>query len=322
VLSLGGRWRAPQGLAVVTVYLGMIGAIIVGLDLLLPLLSDQIETLLANTPIYAKQLDEYGRWLSSLPTRYRLPLAWRQSTTDGINVIIGGGLGWLKSVTLGLVGLTLYLPWLILIPVCGFFFLKDARTLYGRLLSNFTEEDQRSRVAHFLRDVSAALAAYIRAQITACLLIGLVVGGGLGLLGAPYSLVFGVMAGLLEFIPIVGPAIVALLAALVASFVSWRLVAIVLAFLGLLRLVHDYIIYPRLISHSIELHPIVIILAVLCGAELGGVIGVFLSVPAVALLIVSWRHWQMLRADQQSITPATVVPAKLEPESQNADLSD
>lgn len=323
IFSFGGRWRAPMGLAVVTVYFGLIASVITGLDFLLPLLSEQIETFLANAPVYAKQLDQYTRWLSSLPTRYRLPVAWRQPATDGINALMQGGLDWLKALALGAVKLTFYLPWLILIPVLGFFFLKDARNFSERFLSSFAEEDLRYRVANFLRDVSAALAAYIRAQLAACLIVGLAVGLGLWALGAPYSVVFGVTAGMLEFIPIVGPAIVALLAALVASFVSWQLALMVIVFLALLRIVHDYLVYPRLISREIELHPVVIILAVLIGAELGGVAGVFFSVPIVALLIVCWRHWRILRADRHfSAPPAAAAAGPIEAEHEYADLSD
>jgi len=64
-----------------------------------------------------------------------------------------------------------------------------------------------------------------------------------------------------------------------------------LAFLGVLRIVEDYVIYPRLIRRGIALHPLAVILAVLAGAELDGVVGIFLAVPAVAIATVVGRHW-------------------------------
>src|SRR4029077_7522334 len=66
---------------------------------------------------------------------------------------------------------------------------------------------------------------------------------------------------------------------------------IVLLFLAVLRVVQDYLIYPRLIGHGIHLHPLAIIIAILCGAELAGVPGVFLAIPVVAIVTVSYRHW-------------------------------
>ena len=123
-------------------------------------------------------------------------------------------------------------------------------------------------------------------------------GVGLWLLGLPYPLVFGVGAGLFEFVPLVGPISLGAVAMLVASFHSWRNALLVFAFLAIYRMIHDYVIYPRLISRGVEVHPVVVILAVLSGAELGGVVGVFLSVPVAALLIVCWRHWRDLRQDR------------------------
>src|SRR5262245_51479104 len=167
----------------------------------------------------------------------------------------------------------------------------------------------RYRVAMFLKDVSETMAGYIRAQLLACLIVGVVVGVGLWLLGLPYPLVFGVVAGLFEFVPVVGPLLVGAVAILVASFHSWPNALLVFAFLAIYRVIHDYVIFPRLIGRGVEVHPVVVMLAVLSGAELGGVIGVFLSVPVAALLIVCWRHWRVLRHDRS----LTLVGADNEP---------
>jgi hypothetical protein len=97
----------------------------------------------------------------------------------------------------------------------------------------------------------------------------------------------------------VGPLLLAVLAALVAGFHSGPTSAlVVLIFLGVLRIVQDYIVYPRLIGHGIHLHPLAIIMAILCGAELAGVAGIFLAIPVVAVLTVSYRHWMEHRGSE------------------------
>src|SRR5262249_215383 len=171
-----------------------------------------------NMPNYAKQLDQYAKQLSALPNRYRLPPAWRQSLTDWVNSAGAGLLNWLQEVALKSVRLASYLLWLVLIPVLGFFFLKDAKAVSYRFLSSLPAADMRYRVATFLKDVSETMAGYIRAQLLACLIVGMVVGVGLWLLGLPYPLVFGVGAGLFEFVPVVGPVSLGAVAILVASF--------------------------------------------------------------------------------------------------------
>jgi predicted PurR-regulated permease PerM len=290
--------RIPHTLAIIIVYLLLAGAMALTIEKFGPLLSDQLSSFFENMPAYAKELDQYSKQLSALPRRYRLPPIWQASLTDGINSAITGLLNWLQDVAFQTVRLAPYLLWLVLIPVLGFFFLKDAKSISDRFLSSLPAADARYRVATFLKDVSETMAGYIRAQLLACLIVGVVVGVGLWLLGLPYPLVFGVGAGLFEFVPVVGPISLGAVAVLVASFHSWRNALLVFASLAIYRVIHDYVIYPRLIGRSVEVHPLLVILAVLCGAELGGVIGVFLSVPVAALLVVCLRHWRDLRNDR------------------------
>jgi predicted PurR-regulated permease PerM len=293
--------RIPRWLAVAIVYLGLIVSLFFTLERIVPLLTEQLTAFFENMPGYARGLNQYVQWLTALPSRYRLPANWKQSLIDSLNGASLNLVEWVKLVIAKTLQVTLYLPWLVLIPVIGFFFLKDAKMISDKLLTSFPHADKRYRVALFLKDVSATLAAYIRAQLLACLIVGFIEGIGLWLLGIPYPLVFGVGAGLLEFVPIVGPLTLGIVACFVAGFASWRHALLIGGFLALFRIIHDYVIYPRLISEGIEMHPVVVILAVLCGAELGGVVGVFLSVPVMALLIVCYRHWRDLQLDRSAV---------------------
>ena len=102
----------------------------------------------------------------------------------------------------------------------------------------------------------------------------------------------GLIAGIFEFVPLVGPLVVALLAALLALLhKGFGLAFIVLLFLGVLRIVHDYVTYPKIIGIGIHLHPLAVILAILAGAEVAGVAGIFLAIPVIAILTVAYRHW-------------------------------
>src|SRR4029078_12753369 len=98
----------------------------------------------------------------------------------------------------------------------------------------------------------------------------------------PYALLFGVVAGLLEFIPLIGPLVVAVGATLVVSFHSINQAIAVLVFLGTLRLVQDYVVFPRLVRRGIHIHPLGVILAILSGAELAGMGRLLLSIPRLA----------------------------------------
>jgi predicted PurR-regulated permease PerM len=119
---------------------------------------------------------------------------------------------------------------------------------------------------------------------------GVVCGIAFAVLGVPYPLLLGALAGVLEFIPLVGPLAVAIVASIVAALHAPVLVLWTAGFLAAFRVVEDYVIYPRLIRRGIPLHPLAVILAVLAGAELLGVAGMFLAVPVVGVLLVVYRH--------------------------------
>ena len=109
---------------------------------------------------------------------------------------------------------------------------------------------------------------------------------------------FGIVAGLLETIPIAGPLAVAISATSVASP---RQVLLVLAFLGSLRVLQDYVVYPRLIRRAMHLHPVGVVLAIWFGALVGGVVGVCLAVPTVGVLQMAWRHYRDYRAIERLV---------------------
>jgi predicted PurR-regulated permease PerM len=302
----GKERRIPRSIAIILVYLLLAGLIYLAIERMLPVISDQFTAFSENLPGYARQFNQSFRQLAAIPARYRLPQNWRQSLTDWINSAGPNLVEWLKAIAGTVFKLSWYLPWLVLIPVIGFFFLKDTKRISDRVLATFPEADMRYRVAIFLNDVSFTLAAYIRAQLLACLIVGVIEGVGLWSFGISYPLLFGLAAGLLEFIPVIGPMILGATATLVVSFHSLNEALVIAGFLLLFRLIHDYVIYPRLISEGMQLHPVAVILAVLSGAELAGVLGVFLSIPMAALMLVGWKHWRDLQLDRAGVIKAQV----------------
>ena len=186
-----------------------------------------------------------------------------------------------------------------MIPVLAFFLLKDAssirRTIVIALPFRF-----RLRSHRLFEDLNATLAAYVRAQLLACMLVGALCGIGFAVIGLPYAVLLGVLAGALEFIPLVGPFLLALMASTVGALHAPSTALWAIGFLATLRLAEDYVIYPRLIRRGLELHPLAVILGVLAGAELAGVAGMFLAVPAVATATVLVRHWLVWRSDDRA----------------------
>ena len=295
----------PRPLAIGVVYVLIFGSLAAVFVLLLPVLNDQLGELATEAPGYLARIQSrWQSWQTSYESR-ALPQAVREAIDRAIHQTVTAGGTFLTTKLLPLLaGWLIYLPWLILVPILAFFLLNDAELLRKSALRFLPRGHLRARGDVFLVELNDTLAAYIRAQVTACLLIGVVCTVGFLVIGVPYAIVLGIAAGLLEFIPLAGPLSIGALATGFAAFHSLGHALAVLVFLLVLRAVQDYVVFPKIVGTGIHLHPLGVILAILCGAELGGLAGVFLAIPVVAVITLAYDHYRDLRsAEAQDGTP-------------------
>ncbi|MEK6408644.1 MAG: AI-2E family transporter [Acidobacteriota bacterium] len=294
--------RLPHNVAILLVYL-LIGVVLfVGVQLIWPPLSQQVADLAKNLPGYTKSAEGWVNKVfndaNSWMRHVKIPPQWREAIFSRASDMTNAVAGWMTESVAGALGYLQYLTWPILVPILSFFLLKDAAYFEQNLIALLPNERLQKRAHWLLMDVSRTLAAYIRAQITACLVVGILVVIGLSLIRAPYPVVLATIAGLLEFIPLIGPLIAACIILGLTLTVSFKTALFVALFLAVLRLIQDYFIYPRIVGHGIKMHTLVVIIAILAGAEIGGLVGVFLSIPAVGLLIVFYNHYLAYRGIQ------------------------
>jgi predicted PurR-regulated permease PerM len=181
------------------------------------------------------------------------------------------------------------LPWLWLVPILALVLISGISWFRDSAVAHLPEGHLRWRGEEFFRHVNSILAGYIRAQALACLLVGILSMAGFRLIGMPHALLLGTISGVLEFLPAVGPLITGIVA---CSIVDSERLILLLGFLVALRLAQDYAIYPLLVGHGMHLHPVAVILAVLAGAEAGGMLGILAAIPFVGIAAVAIRHWR------------------------------
>ena len=291
--------RLPRGLAIGLVYLVLLGSGGTGTAILLPTLTEQLGEAVSRAPVYAESLGAWSQGWSAYYARSALPVEVRQGIDRSVIQVGDAVVEYARGVLIGILAVASYLPWVILVPVLAFFFLRDAAGVRRAAVAALPHR-MRRRGHEFFKEINATLAAYIRAQLLACLLVGSLCGAGFAALGVPYPALLGVLAGVLEFVPLLGPLIAAMTAAGLAALHAPLTALWVCVFLGVLRIVEDYVVYPRLVRHGIHLHPLAVIVAVLAGLELGGVAGMFLAIPAVAISTVTFRHWLDWRANGEA----------------------
>jgi len=182
---------------------------------------------------------------------------------------------------------------LFLVPILAVFFLRDGHNFHGVLISLVQSRTQREFLQDVLHDLNQMLAQFIRAQLTLAALSFAAYSSVLGIMRVPYALMLGTAGGALEFVPVAGPLVAGLAMITVALLTGYPYWPWLLLFLVVWRMVQDYVISPRIMGASVELHPLAALFGVLAGAEIAGVLGVYLSIPVMASLRIIWRRWRI-----------------------------
>src|SRR5688500_7063376 len=304
----------PRALAIMIAYVFVFSVVGFGIWAMAPLVSQQGKEFGSNLPKYAADVRQTFNDVNVRFDRMRVPEDLQnrinvQATAIGESITTAFG-----SFLLGFAG---YLPWFVLVPVLAFFFLKDVNAVRLAVLRVFPAGPWRARAELVMQDVNSTLAAYTRAQLLSCLLIGTVCTIGFYLIGLKYVLLLGILAGIFEFVPLLGPATIGLsvTATGAVSDRPWNALY-VLIFLVVLRLVHDYVTYPRIVRGGLHLHPLLIILSVLAGEQIAGIPGVFLAIPLVAIGVVIYKHVVEHKGSKGLVTEMIAASTKPEEEAQ------
>ncbi len=200
-----------------------------------------------------------------------------------VSAQLGEAASVLPRISLSLLAASANLIYLIVIPILSFFILKDGAQLRDAFLDMLTDPATRVRAEQTLAKANVLLLQYMRALLALCCTALVVLGAGLALAGVRYALLLATVAFFCEFVPMVGPIAEIAVILGVSALTGYPHILVLAACLGLFRLVQDYVIWPRLMSQGVALHPLWVIFGVFAGGNIGGVAGVFLAVPVLAL---------------------------------------
>jgi len=177
--------------------------------------------------------------------------------------------------------------WLFVVPILAIFILRDGRQLADAIVNAMGRQRNKARINQILVQVDEMLAKYVRAQLALGGLSFVFYGGSMLFLKFPYAIALGLLGGILEFLPGIGwvasAAIFLTIGFLTHAHWIWMGVLLVLW-----RLVQDYVNSPRIMGNNLQLQPLTVLFALMVGGQIGGIAGLYLSVPAVAGLRVVW----------------------------------
>ncbi|OGR73753.1 MAG: hypothetical protein A2X40_01920 [Elusimicrobia bacterium GWC2_65_9] len=267
----------------------------------LPEASRQLALLQGKAPMYFVRVQEIALRLQQEAAQ-TLPFGQSLVNSVGLNLYepVMAQLPKLPTYVLGLFPL---FSLLFLVPFITFFMLLDSTSLLQRTVQTCPSRHVEQAL-HLLSEVDTSLGNYIRGVLIIVLVIGVASFVGLKTLGVDYALAVAVLAGISSFIPYLGAIMGAAVGALVAFFQFHNVSAplqVVVLFAGI-RMADEAFVQPLVSKHSIHLHPLVFLLALMLGGKLFGFIGLLFAVPAAcilkALLVVGW-DWYVSEAQMR-----------------------
>jgi predicted PurR-regulated permease PerM len=296
------KWTHSRGWAIAAIYLLIVGLLITFFFIVGPRIGHQAQTLSESLPSLVERVGS-GQIAEQIGSEHH----WSQRTTDQIKGFLVNHrkdmLQIAQRVGVRVAGVAKQAWLIVLVPILAAFFLREGRVFSGTLVSLINARPQREFLENVLKDLNDMLAQFIRAQLILAGLTLLAYSAALGTMQVQYWLVLGTAGGMLEFIPVVGPLTAAALIIVVSILTGSHWLAVMI-FLGIWRLIQDYVISPRVLGKSTELHPLAAIFGVLAGGEIAGILGIYLSIPVMASLRIVWRRWR-LYAEKRRFGPLT-----------------
>jgi predicted PurR-regulated permease PerM len=273
----------PRALAVLLIYL-IFAVLVAGLGFLVfPVLADEI-----------------GRLLSSVPEQYAALLGWLRDRPQRVLRILGQRLPPFEALPAtmtsspaesvrGIFGLTsgmfALLTWVVTVLAVAFYWTLDVPRL-ERLALSMLPVARRAQALGAWREIESKLGGYFRAQAIAMLIVGVASGVGYAAIGLPNPLALGILAGLFEGIPLVGPFLAAIPALLAALEMGLPVVLLTITWSSVVQLVESNVLVPRLMSQAVGVSELVSLIAILAFGSAYGILGVFLAIPTAAVIHV------------------------------------
>ncbi|MBP1904844.1 putative PurR-regulated permease PerM [Paenibacillus turicensis] len=284
VRTLGGR-KVPRTIAVLLIYAVFLVIVAVILINLIPMIIKQLGELDEHLPKLTMHTQQVINEIdhSSMPGGIRMGLTnwffgleqkFAKALSDFMNNI---------GATIEIVFNAFIVPFLI------FYILKDFQFFEDKMMQ-FLPRAHRKPIVRLMKEIDDALGSYVRGQLLVCVIIGIFAYIGYIIIGMPFALLLAGVVSICNIIPYIGPFLGAAPALVMAVTMSWKQVLLVIVVNCICQTVESNIVSPQVVGRSLQLHPMMIIFALLVGGEVGGVVGLILAVPFFAVCKVVIQH--------------------------------
>lgn len=276
------RHRIPRWAAVTVVFLVAFGMLAGFLVAAIPAVVTQGSALVQNAPDYLHHLQQRYPAIDQLNDRFYLQDKLQEAFGGGVPSVVGGVVGAGRFVFSALSGAV------IVVVLTAYFLANFARIRAA--LYRLAPNSRRPRTILIGDEIFAKVGGYVLGNVLISLITAVLTSIWLIVFGVPYPLLLAVLVAVLDLIPIVGSTIAGIVVALVALTVSVPVSLATVVFFIALRLIEDYLLVPRIIGRTVQVPPLVTVVAVLPGGALLGIVGALLAIPIAAALMLLARE--------------------------------
>jgi len=277
--------RIPRWLSILFIYIILFGIIFLAISALIPPLSEQFSQLAINFPRYFNQIGDTYRGLQSFSLEHGTLDNLNQGFTaikENLAAALESVLGTVVSIFGGIVSF-----FVILVIT---FYMTIEESALKRSLGFILPDKYQTFTMEIIDKVQKQIGNWLKGQLVLCLIVGLMVYIGMLILGINYALILALLAALGEFIPYVGT-LVAAIPAIFLAFTQSPVKALFVLFLFVIvQQTENHLIAPKVMQKAVGLNPIIVITAMLIGAKIGGILGVFLAIPVATAISVVVRE--------------------------------
>lgn len=292
------RTRGSRALATALVFAVLVAALTGFLLIVVPVINGQLVEVRQRFPVYRAEIEArvvpiLRQAREAYPLQYEaLSEKLRSVVQEKWPEMIRSAFSWLGGVFSSVLGFLLFLLDLIFVPVFAFYLLVDFPKLKEGI-RQLVPRAYRAVTIERLGEVDGAVSSYLRGQLLIAMILAAINGIGLTVIGVPMGLVIGIIAGLANMIPYMA-LVVGLAPALLLCWIEYqspgRLIAVALVFAGA-QMLEGTVLSPKILSKSVNLHPVWVLLSIIIGGRLFGLAGMLVAVPAAAAIQVFVRHW-------------------------------
>lgn len=323
LIDFSERAGVKRTISILLLYVLIIGILTIIISSVLPILKEQIQSLIMNIPTLTKEVQHTVLQLAHNDFVEK----WMQPLNADIDRISQSVSGYLSNNAadfshgiFSVVGtITEVIMAVAVLPFILFYLLKDGDNLPTYILQ-FLPDQSRSETKRILSEMNHALSSYIRGQIFVSLCIGTLLLIGYLIIGLDYALTLAIIAMVTNVVPYLGP-IIAITPAIILALIHSPSMLLKLAIVWVIvQLLEGKLISPQIMGKSLRVHPITVIFVILTAGNLFGLPGIILAVPGYAVLKVIVTHiYQFIRlqsnmfADKKIITEEEEVPTETSP---------